>query len=118
MSVTTTDNPTTTQLHRILDDYTIHLTGGEPQSVNPREHSSVENPVNWPEDYHNVPAYRPIDRNLNFAERPGGMNPIESLFIYTMLRGVWLNATAAQVWHKTGGKINDTIFRYKVGGEW
>jgi hypothetical protein len=92
MSVTTTDNPATTQLHRILDDYTIHLTGSEPEPINSRKELDVENPANWPQDYHNVPAYRPINRHLDFTERPNGTNLIEQLFIYTMLRGVWLNA--------------------------
>jgi len=97
MSVTTTDNPTATQLHRILDDYTIHLTGGETQPVNQREQEPVENPANWPREYHNVPAYRPINRNLNLADRPGGTNPIEYWFIFTMLRGVWLNAVGSVI---------------------
>jgi hypothetical protein len=94
MSVTTADNPTTTQLHRALDDYTIHLTGSEPEPVNSRPEADVENPPNWPREYHNVPAYRPINRHLDFAERPNGSNPIERLFIYTMLSGVWLNAVS------------------------
>jgi hypothetical protein len=95
MSVTTTSNPTTTELHRVLNDYTIHLTGVETETaVNPRSRPTVENPENWPEDYHNVPAYRPINRHLDYEDRPGGTNPIERLFIYTMLHGVWLNAVS------------------------
>jgi hypothetical protein len=93
MSVTTTSNPTT-ELHRVLDDYTIHLTGVETEPVNLRPEPAVENPENWPEDYHNVPAYRPINRRLDYEERPGGTNPIERLFIYTMLHGVWFNAVS------------------------
>jgi hypothetical protein len=95
MSVTTTDNPITTQLHRSLGDYTIHLTGSDTADVNPRPSAAVENPANWPQDYHNVPVYRPINRHLDFAERPNGTNPIERLFIYTMLHGVWLNAVCS-----------------------
>jgi hypothetical protein len=94
MSVTTTSNPTTTELHRVLNDYTIHLTGVETEPVNPRSEPAVENPENWPDDYHNVPAYRPINRHLDYEERPGGTNPIERLFIVTMLHGVWLNAVS------------------------
>ena len=135
MSVTTTSNPTTTELHRTLDDYTIHLTGRETEVLKPRSQPVVENPEDWPEDYHNVPAYRPINRHLDEEERPGGTHPIERVFIFTMLHGVWLNAvswdsnileygnlcalqTVAQTWRKTGGRINGTFFRYKIGGEW
>ena len=94
MSVTTTSNPTTTELHRVLNDYAIHLTGVDTEPVNPRSEPDVVNPEDWPEDYHNVPAYRPINRHLNYEERPGGVNPIERLFIATMLNGVWLNAVS------------------------
>src|ERR1700733_6101392 len=91
MSVMTTAKSTTTQSHRALNDYTIHLTGAseQPDPVNPREE-----PTDWPHDYHNMPAYRAIDRNLNMEERPGGTNPIERAFIFIMLHGVWLNAVS------------------------
>ena len=94
MSVTTTANPTTTELHRVLNDYNIHFTGVDTEPVNPRPEQAVEKPEDWPEDYHNVPAYRPINRNLDYEERPGGSNSIERLFIFTMLHGVWMNAVS------------------------
>jgi hypothetical protein len=96
MSVMTTAKLTTTQSHRALNDYTIHLTGAseQPDPVNPREEPAVENPADWPQDYHNVPAYRAIDRNLHMEERPGGTSPIERAFIFIMLHGVWLNAVS------------------------
>jgi hypothetical protein len=95
MSVTTVANPTTTHLHRSLhDDYSIHLTGSEIESVNERQKPEVENPDEWPTDYHGVPPYRPINRNLDPEARNGSTNPVERLFIYTMLHGVWLNAVS------------------------
>jgi len=53
---------------------------------------SVENPVDWPQNYRRVPPYRPINRNLDRGQRPDGTNPIERVFFFTMLHGVWLNA--------------------------
>lgn len=32
--------------------------------------------------------------------------------------GVWMQATASQVWRATGGKFNSEFFKYKIGGEW
>jgi hypothetical protein len=49
-------------------------------------------PADWPTDHRRMPAYRPINRNLPFEERPGGSNPGEMVFIQVMLHGVWLNA--------------------------
>jgi len=129
MSVTTIANPTTTQLTRTLHDYNIHLTGSpsdtapqspetRPEPPNQISAPEVENPPNWPIDYRDVPPFRPADRERDPETRPGGTHPIERAFIFTMLHGVWLNATAAQTWRKTGGKINANIFRYAIGGEW
>jgi hypothetical protein len=95
MSVTTTDNPATTQLQHILQDYEIRLTGagnGAPAAPNPTSAIHVENPPGWPQNYRRVPPYRPIDYNLDQEMRPGGGNPIDRVFIFTMLHGVWLNA--------------------------
>ena len=96
MSVTTTANPTTTQLHRTLHDYTIHLTSvtDAPEPVSAREGPALETPANWPQNYHNIPSYRAIDPNLDMEERPGGTNPVERAFIFIMLHGVWLNAVS------------------------
>jgi hypothetical protein len=95
MSVTTTDNPTTTQLQHVLQDYEIRLTvaeNGAPAAPNPANAFQVENPQDWPQNYRRVPPYRPIDMNLDQEMRPRGTNPIERVFIFTMLHGVWLNA--------------------------
>ncbi|KAH8597356.1 hypothetical protein B0O99DRAFT_508123 [Bisporella sp. PMI_857] len=123
-----------TQLQTVLQDYTIHLTGaGEEQKqsvtaeqqVKPEqeerlpESREVECPwPNWPNDYRDVPTYRPINRSLDFNERPGGRHFAERAFIYTMLHGVWLNAKASRTWNYTAGRLNKNLFRYPIGGEW
>ncbi len=95
MSATTTDNPTTTQLQHVLQDYEIRLTGTDnavSAAPTPGTAISTENPVDWPQNYRRVPPYRPIDRHLDREQRPDGTNPLERAFIFTMLHGVWLNA--------------------------
>lgn len=102
MSVTTTDNPITLSLRQTLNDYEVHLTGdsNDTQSQiaepNPRSRSELaaQNPPSWPQEYHRMPNYRPINRNLSFAERPGGSNGVEQLFITVMFTGVSLNAVS------------------------
>ena len=95
MSVTLTDNANTIQLQHVLQDYEIRLTGAEngvPAASVPRAAIRVENPPDWPQNYRRVPPYRPVDTNLDREQRPDGTSPIERVFIFTMLHGVWLNA--------------------------
>ena len=82
MSVTTTANPVTTTLFRTLQDYEIHESAEQnpqehPEPVNPNLHPAVANPADWPEDYNDVPNYRPVDHTRDMTLRPGGMNPAE-----------------------------------------
>lgn len=99
MSATSTDNATAIQIQRTLNDYHIRLTGEDaelPEVAAPNQsveiHSS--NPAGWPQNYRNVPSYRPINRSLDRSLRPGGSNAIEQAFLYIMFRGVWLNAVS------------------------
>lgn len=83
MSVTTTTNPVTTNLFRTLQDYEIHESAEQspqehPAPTNPNAPPAVANPVDWTDDYNNVPNYRPIDYQQDLALRPGGMNPAET----------------------------------------
>ncbi|KAL9088940.1 MAG: hypothetical protein Q9165_005997 [Trypethelium subeluteriae] len=83
MSVTTTANPVTTTLTRALRDYEIHESAEQnpeehPAPVNSSTRPNVENPEGWPEEYHNVPNYRPVDHTRDMELRPGGMNPAET----------------------------------------
>lgn len=143
MSSTTTTTTTTTSRAvdastlSILSDYEIHHTGSEtqPQPRVPRDAVPVSQPVDWPSHYRRIPSYRPVNRNLSYEERSAGTSPVEYMFIQTMLHGVWLNAVSiyakssnwiiliyvqsvARLWRFTGGRINDKIFHYEVGGEW
>ncbi|KAJ5353342.1 hypothetical protein N7452_002316 [Penicillium brevicompactum] len=105
---------TTTQTISLLADYEVHHSGSD--AVNERE--TPPQPVEWPTHHRRIPAFRPTNRNLSFEERPGGSNPGEMVFIQVMLHGVWLNAAVSRLWRFTGGRINDKIFHYDVGGEW
>lgn len=83
---------TATELQNVLGDYRIHLTGydGTEEAAPER----VENPLHWPANYHLVPDYRPINRHLNFEERPKGSNAVETAFLTVMFSGVFLNAVS------------------------
>ncbi|KAI9667674.1 MAG: hypothetical protein M1821_000491 [Bathelium mastoideum] len=123
MSVTTTANPVTTTLFRTLEDYEIHESAEQkpqehPAPVNSNSPPATENPEGWPEDYNNVPNFRPVDHTRDMTLRPNGLNPAETVFIFLMMNGVGINAGAAQLWRKTFGRFNPNIFKYKIGGEW
>jgi hypothetical protein len=97
MSVTTTANPLTSSVLQVLTDYDLHHSGSpeNPQAAptpNSRPDSSPSNPLDWPTNHRAVPPYRPADRNLDREQRPGGMNAVETVFIFTMLNGVRINA--------------------------
>ncbi|CAK7212968.1 hypothetical protein SBRCBS47491_001643 [Sporothrix bragantina] len=64
-----------------------------------------------------VPAYRPVNPERDQGEARVYLNRIEQVFIGTMFTGVFLNATAAKVWHATGGRVKDEIFSCIVSGE-
>ncbi|RAK97978.1 uncharacterized protein BO80DRAFT_467423 [Aspergillus ibericus CBS 121593] len=121
MSTTTTTTTTHTSTLSILSDYEIHHTGSEtqPQPQAPSTSTpAVSQPVDWPSNYRRVPPYRPANRNLDYDERAAGASPAEYVFIQSMLHGVWLNAAVSRLWRFTGGRINDKIFHYEIGGEW
>ncbi|PLB46155.1 hypothetical protein P170DRAFT_479076 [Aspergillus steynii IBT 23096] len=117
MSTTTTTSTTTTPPSSILSDYALHHSGSEFSSdqTPPAAHT---NPPTWPTNHRRVPPYRPVNRQQDRSERPAGSNPAEFVFIQAMLHGVWLNASVARLWRFTGGRVNDKVFHYEVGGEW
>ncbi|KAJ5266528.1 hypothetical protein N7478_009336 [Penicillium angulare] len=117
MSITTT---TTTATVSVLADYEVHHSEEQPTSVAPEPVTSgvSDQPANWPTDHRRMPAYRPINPNLSYLERPAGTDGAEYAFIQVMLHGVWLNAAVSRLWRFTGGRINDKVFHYEVGGEW
>ena len=86
---------TATELQEVLNDYKIHLTGYDASSATQEQSPPrVQNPPNWPTDHYRVPDYRPINRNLDFAERPQGSNGFEFAFLTMMFTGVCLNAVS------------------------
>ncbi|KAI0122968.1 hypothetical protein BJ170DRAFT_698117 [Xylariales sp. AK1849] len=124
MSVTTTDNPVTTTISETLQDYEIHLTGAEdlpPQHrwepLTDHEPPPADNPSGWDDAHRGVPNYRPINTQLDRVQRPWGSNGFETGFVFLMLHGVWLTSTTTWVWRQTGGRFNDTFWRWKIGGE-
>ncbi|EQB52073.1 hypothetical protein CGCSCA5_v014846 [Colletotrichum siamense] len=122
MSATTTDNPITTTVRQdYLHDYSIRLTGGvEEAYARPSRDAplpAVENPPDWYDQHRQVPPYRPINRELDVADRPWGSNRIENGFVFVMLNGCWIQGVTNWLWRSTGGKVNQTYWRAKVGGE-
>jgi hypothetical protein len=99
MSVTTSTNTVTGGVLHVLTDYDLHHSGNpqdpkRPASpnaphINPAEHS---NPEWWPTNHRRIPDYRPVNQHLDRTLRPDGINGMERTFIFTMLRGVQLNA--------------------------
>lgn len=47
-----------------------------------------ETPAEWPEDVRGMPAYRPVNRELDYSVRPMGANNIEWTFLQFMFTGV------------------------------
>lgn len=99
MSVTTTDNPISTTLHRAaqpshLDDYEIHLTNEEASPAPPNTDSrpppsTASYPPGWGTEHRGVPPYRPINTDLDFSQRPWAGNPVGATFVFTMFTGVF-----------------------------
>jgi hypothetical protein len=143
MSVTTTDNPITLSLQQTLGDYEVHVTGNNrdtSREIKPPNASNTapvaENPPSWPQDHHRIPHHRPVNRELNWSQRPLGVQFGEQVFLHVMFTGVSLNAVraleidrgeeetdgliqgVAQLWGATGGKIFTKVFKYAIGGEW
>jgi hypothetical protein len=37
---------------------------------------------------------------------------------FFIIIGVFMMASASQIWRATGGRFNSDFFKYKIGGEW
>ncbi|KAH7146514.1 hypothetical protein EDB81DRAFT_795400 [Dactylonectria macrodidyma] len=108
-------------LQETLQDYQIHLTGSSIEAelgALPESTPTHNNPAHWPTQYRRIPAYRPINRNLDLSERPNGANRAELLFVTVMLNGVRLQSGLVRAWECTGGHWYPQLTRYKIGGEW
>jgi hypothetical protein len=95
MSVTTTANTTTQSILHVLADYELTHSGEdqqfaviEPPNERSKEEEETENPDWWPNNYNGIPAYRPINYNLDRESRPWAQPGVETVFVWTMLNGV------------------------------
>ncbi|KAL6705850.1 hypothetical protein ACN47E_006310 [Coniothyrium glycines] len=122
MSVTTTANPLHYSLHATLADYDLHHTEESlDTSLNPHPapantSSQAQTPSDWPTEHRNIPAYRPVNTQLDQGERRVYQNGIERAFITVMFSGVFLEATASKIWRASLGRVWNV--GYKLGGEW
>jgi hypothetical protein len=101
MSVTTTANPVHYSLHTVLADYDLHHTEDLDTSLNTHPNpnqatssQSQQNPGDWPTEHRRVPAYRPVNTELDQSERRVYQNGIERAFIGVMFTGVFLQAVS------------------------
>lgn len=100
MSVTTTSNPLTYASAAVLRDYELsHSDSNEPLdtslNAHPTPSSRSSNPADWPTEHRRVPAYRPVNTELDQGERRVYQNPIERAFITVMFTGVFLESVSA-----------------------
>lgn len=97
----------TTTLADTLQDYRAQLTGTENEAepghptptrvqVTARRPHTVS-PPGWPQNYRRVPPFRPVNRNLDPAERPNGANVGEYVFVNVMLNGVRINSVCPSI---------------------
>jgi hypothetical protein len=97
MSVTTTANPIHYNLQAVLADYDLHHTGEVDTSLNAPPNpapSSQQNPSEWPTEHRRVPAYRPINTELDQSERRVYLNGVERAFVNVMFTGVYLESVS------------------------
>ncbi|EFX03467.1 hypothetical protein CMQ_395 [Grosmannia clavigera kw1407] len=122
MSVTTT--ATRTSLRPVLADYETYRSDPQPaiESVESTAMTSpaahINTPPSWPTDHRRVPPYRPVNRELDLSQRMAYNNGIEHAFISTMFFGIRVVTVFHRTWRATGGKMNDRIFHYELGGEY
>lgn len=91
MSVTTTS--ITTGSLPILADYEVHHSVADQPESRPETAASSPQPADWPTHHRRMPAYRPVNRDLSYTQRPAGNgHPAEYAFIQIMLHGCWINA--------------------------
>lgn len=107
MATTTTSTTVGYQtLMTTLGDYELHHSGqpGDPESRAPPPNSRPDiqsdevaaqsNPADWITGYRGIPPHRPINRNLDYEQRPAGGNPVEAVFIAVLLNGTALLAVS------------------------
>jgi len=101
MSATRTDNRITSAVLTVLSDYELHHSATEDTAPPPNTHPlpaaaqhSDENPPDWDTAHRRVPAYRPINYELDQSQRQVYQNPAERVFITLMFAGLRLNVVS------------------------
>ncbi|KAK0279210.1 hypothetical protein LTS00_013483 [Friedmanniomyces endolithicus] len=126
MSVTTTDNARLITVRQALGDYELHhsqpseaqAAPAPPPDAHPLPiYAPASNPPGWTDQWRRVPAYRPTNNQLD-DQREVYQNEVEHTFVRVMFGGVNMMSSASHLWRATGGKINSTYFKFKIGGEW
>ncbi|KAF2111903.1 hypothetical protein BDV96DRAFT_649871 [Lophiotrema nucula] len=80
---------------------------------------ALQSPPEWPSHHRRIPAFRPINRELDQSQRRVYASAGERTFLTVMFTGVQTEANLSRMWNATVGRIlGDDWFRYKVGGEW
>ena len=106
MSVTTTANPRTYNLQNTLADYDLHHSSEEPArhedtlNAHPRSYpqgNGARNPQDWPADHRRVPAYRPVDPELDQSQRRVYPIPAVRAFVGVMFTGVFIEAVGITI---------------------
>lgn len=93
MSITTINAPSHT-LSTILSDYSIHLSSTHQYVSVAQSDTSTpsplinQNPSSWPTHHRRVPPYRPVNYDLDPAERIVYNSRVEQGFITTMFFGI------------------------------
>ncbi|EPE04035.1 hypothetical protein F503_04883 [Ophiostoma piceae UAMH 11346] len=124
MPTSTTTLTTTNPSHSlVLVDYELHRSSPPPAEPHGEqrivEQSRVSNPPDWPADHRRVPAYRPVNTNLNPEDRIVFNNRGEQMFIRTMFFGIQVVTAFHRTWTMTAGKLNNgKTFCYELGGEY
>ncbi|KAK1848441.1 hypothetical protein CCHR01_08903 [Colletotrichum chrysophilum] len=102
MAAATTEVTEYSTLENNLTDYVLHPSGSSASTQSHNENISTPlalppNTSNWPTQYRRIPPYRPVNRHLDQAERPNGVNGIEFLFVTVMLNGVHLQSVSVSM---------------------
>ncbi|OQD70791.1 hypothetical protein PENPOL_c001G03807 [Penicillium polonicum] len=81
------------------------------------EATRAHDPLAWPDDYRRIPPHRPINRHLDQSQRRVYTSLGERAFLNIMFTGLEINVIANRLWKVTGGRLSESLFTYKLGGE-
>ena len=112
MSVTVTENRTAYSLARTLADYNVQHSD-EPENTvqepnaRPAPEGTGNAPSDWEDNFRRVPAYRPIDTELDFASRNVYNNNIERAFVWNLFTGVRIVAVCSSLHDRAESRVSD-----------